>query len=656
MDIKTLQLTTRQNNIFEKRNITTVQEVANLFPTKYYDFSKITDFENLVVGEFSAIRGIVTGLTVKGSNLFLFVREKYTKETMTITFFGMKFLSNFFKKGDVYFFGGKVSDFNGIQLTNPLVYAHESEKSKVLRVYPVYSKIQGIANDSLSIVVKSAINSMNTIVGEPYDLDILTKFNLMKQYKAYREIHSPSSMEKLQEAQKRFMFEDLFQLAFQLKLKSSFNANNVFKFSTFNLSNKFIEELPFELTQGQKETISRIEERSQTDKGINALVQGDVGTGKTVIAFAASIMAKENGYQSAILCPTTVLAMQHFNEYKQRTKHLGVKVEFLNSDTKAKERKRILKELENGEIDTLIGTHSLLSDKVVFNKLALIVVDEEHRFGVNQREKLLEKSKGIHFISMSATPIPRTLALTVYGESIDVYTIKTKPANRKEVKTVIYNNQEKIFDAIYRQFKKGHQSYIVCPMIDDSSDIESVKNVYKEFNYYCEKQGLSDIKAAVVTGKMKSVDVENAISDFSNFRTHVLISTTVIEVGVNVQNATVIVIQDARQFGLAGLHQLRGRVGRGDHQSYCVLVGDKENERLKVMIKTTDGFEIAQEDLKLRGSGDFLGTKQSGDNKTLMLALTNEVLYSQIKETVNDIFEDEKRKNKYTNAIELQIS
>ena len=656
MDIETLQLSTRNNNIFTKRNITTVQEVANLFPTKYYDFTTITKYNDLQVGEFSSVRGIVIGSTLVDNNLFLKVKEVGTTNKISITFFGMKFLYNFFIEGNTYYFGGKISEFHGIQMTNPIVYAHEQNKSKVLKVYPIYSKIPSISNESLNRIVQSAVGVMNTSNGEPYDLDILKEFDLIKQYQAYRQIHAPSSMLDLAKAEKRFIFEDLFELAFQLALKNSLKKNQFFKFNKFSLMENFISGLPFELTTGQKETIDKIKKHSQSDKGINALVQGDVGTGKTIVAFSACILAKENGYQSAILCPTTVLAMQHFEEYKERTKDLGIKVEFLNSDTKVRERNRILKALESGEVDTLIGTHSLLSEKVVFKNLALMVVDEEHRFGVKQREKLLERSKGLHFISMSATPIPRTLALTIYGESIDVYTIKTKPANRKEVKTVIFNHQEKIFDAIYRQFKEGHQSYIVCPMIDDSSDVKSVENVYNKFNDYFKRKGLLDIKASIVTGKMKTADVDAAINKFSNFETHVLISTTVIEVGVNVTNATVMVIEDARQFGLAQLHQLRGRVGRGSKQSYCVLVGDPNNDRLKIMTETTDGFRIAQEDLKLRGSGCFLGTKQSGENRVLMLALSNQELYANIQRKVKEIFKDKKKVNKYNEVLELEIS
>lgn len=648
MDIQALNLSTKRKNILEKKGITTVEDVANYFPTKYYDFRKTTLIKDLKVDDIQLVKGKVIKNILKNKNVFLHIKDD-NNNTMIITFFGMDFIYKNFFLNQTYYFGGKIGEFNNNKtMTNPFIYLHEDDKDKALSIHGIYKKIPNISNDSLLNITQTAIDLLNTSCNEIFTPNIIQKFNLMYQYQAYRNIHNPKDIVQLEKAKERFIFEDLFRFAFNLKLKQNHNKENTFKFVKTKLLNTFVESLPFSLTEGQKETLEKIKEKSISDKSINALVQGDVGTGKTMIAFGGCVLAKENGFQSVILCPTNVLASQHYEEFCERTKGLNIETAFLNSDTKTKEKKRIYKGLEDGTIDVVIGTHAILSDKVIFKNLALIVVDEEHRFGVKQREKLTEKTNGIHFISMSATPIPRTLALTIYGDNIDVYTIKTKPANRKEVQTLIFNNQEKIFDGIYRQFKEGHQSYIVCPMIDDSEELKSIEEVFKDFNKYCKQKGYNDIKAEIVTGKMKKDEVDKTIERFSNFESHVLISTTVIEVGVNVPNATVIVVQDAKQFGLAQLHQLRGRVGRGSYQSYCLLVGDKNNERLNIMTSTTDGFVIAQEDLKLRGTGDFLGTKQSGENKLLLLALANKELFFEIQKTINELFKDEKEINRYT--------
>ena len=399
-------------------------------------------------------------------------------------------------------------------------------------------------------------------------------------------------------------------------------------------TNKFLNSLPYKLTADQQETLSAMVDKAKKGQRINSLVQGDVGCGKTIVAFTMMFSMADNGYQSVLMAPTGVLAEQHYKELKEYAEKHSYKAVYLGSNMKASERKKALKGIEDGTYNFVVGTHSVINKDVKFKALGMAVIDEEHRFGVDQRNGAI-KEGNCHVITMSATPIPRSLALTIYGKATDVYTIKTMPNGRKPVKTKIFNKEQGIFKFMQNQIAEGRQCYIVCPLKEENEkleNVESVEEVYQKVNNYFKDSG---IRTEMLVGGMSKEDTDSILSEFTKNNVQMLIATTIVEVGVNVPNASVILIRNAERFGLATLHQLRGRVGRGSYQSYCILQSDDEaNPRLNAMVQTTDGFEIAQIDLNLRGSGDFIGTKQSGENREVMLMLQYPEFYKKIEKYV----------------------
>lgn len=444
---------------------------------------------------------------------------------------------------------------------------------------------------------------------------------------------------------------------FNFKLKQ--NNQDVDKETHIEINNlikakELMDNLPFELTDGQRLALRNLAIKMKSKKKVNALVQGDVGCGKTLVAILLMVSVSENGYQSCIVAPTNILAKQHYQEIKERVEPLGFRVGFLSSELKKREQNTILKQIKNGELDMIVGTHSLMSEKVEFNNLGLAIIDEEHRFGVEQREML--NKEGVHKVSMSATPIPRSLALSMYGDNVDVETIKSLPKGRQDIITDIIptdKNQE-VYNKILEELKIGRQAYIVCPLItkSESEKLEGVANIEEEYEVatkFFEKHGY---KVGVATGNLGDDEINDVLNGFRAKEYDVLIATTIIEVGVNVPNATVIAIKNAERFGFAQLHQLRGRVGRGCHKSYCYLMTDK-GDKFNIFKKTRDGFKIAEEDLILRGAGSFLGTQQSGDNKFLMLMIAHPKLNESIKKDVDEIFKDEKRFKRYRAVREV---
>lgn len=427
------------------------------------------------------------------------------------------------------------------------------------------------------------------------------------------------------------------------------------------MSKQLINALPFELTEGQRGALRMISKKMKNNERVNALIQGDVGCGKTMVAIFSLLIAVENGYQGALMCPTSVLAKQHYEEITERFSSFGIKVAYLSGDLKVRERKKIIKAIKEGEVDIVVGTHAVLGKDVEFQSLALTIVDEEHRFGVKQRELLqLKASSGVHTISMSATPIPRSLAMTIHGDSIDVLNIKSLPKGRKPVETALITAEEDSYQRIYEEVQNGRQAYVVCPLVEESNsdilkNVESVDEAFAKAIKYFEPKG---IKVGMATGKMKQQDIDAELEKFANKEYDIFISTTIIEVGVNVPNATVILIKNAERFGLAQLHQLRGRVGRGSYQSHCLLLSEKATDigraKLETMCNTTDGFVIAEKDLELRGTGDFIGTSQSGQNKYVMLMLGNADLNESIRNEVKDILKNPIRTAFYKHLLKKE--
>lgn len=652
MKLDALGIAKQKLNQFESKGITSVEELSRYFPRKYYDFRKVTPIRDLKDGDVVAVVGKVVETKLIDKKIVKAKVSDGSGRFLYITWFHQPYVYKWLTVGATYIFCGKVqveAEYNSKHMTNPMYFSQEIEKYQ--KMIPVYSKIQGMADDYLLNAIQSALTMMSH--REPLEPSLLSTFGLMKSSKALKAIHQPQDEAELEKAKERFVFEDLFEYAMQMYQHESASVSiSPFVMTKFTEVAEFMKKLPFELTDGQREALRSISMKAKSGQRVNALVQGDVGCGKTIVAILLMLVAAENGYQSALMAPTNVLAKQHYEDLAEKLKGTRFKVAFLSGETKAREKKEILKGLKSGDIHMIVGTHAIISKDVVIPNLAVTIVDEEHRFGVIQRNRLREKGRhGVHHISMSATPIPRTLALAMWGDQIDAYTIKTLPKGRKPVKTVLLTDELRCFNGIHQQIQKGHQAYVVCPLIEDSeseamADVDSVEKTYEKMTKHFAKN--PEVKISMISGKMKPDEIAEQIQRFARNETNVLISTTIIEVGVNVPNATMIVIKNAERFGLAQLHQLRGRVGRGNFESYCVLLSDREdNPKLQAMVETTDGFKIAERDLELRGTGDFIGTKQSGENKYVMLMMANMDLYLRIKEEVRKIYQDPKRLSHY---------
>lgn len=456
-------------------------------------------------------------------------------------------------------------------------------------------------------------------------------------------------MTQIEKAHDRLLLDDMvyFAMSNEYAARSS-SIGSTFNIKTLGTIKEITENLPYQLTKDQKDTVNSMIQKVREGKRLNALVQGDVGCGKTIVAILMMAALAENGYQAVLMAPTQVLAKQHYADLCAILEPVGFHIAYLGSNMKVKEKKAVLASIASGEANIIVGTHSVIGKSVEYKNLGITVTDEEHKFGVAQRAALVEKAAaGVHSITMSATPIPRTLAQVIYGSAIDLYTIQTMPAGRKPVVTGIATDEERIMRFVLSQKRKGHQCYVVSPMIDSSEDMAgvlSVEEVSREYEKWLKPYG---VRIATLTGRDSKETTEETIQKFKDGAIDVLIATTVIEVGVNVPNATAMIITNAERFGLSSLHQLRGRVGRSSLQSYCVLQSNDQSEkamqRLGAMVRTTNGFEIAEEDLKIRGAGDFLGTRQSGENKYMALMLAYPDKYKYALTLAKRILDDRKK-------------
>ncbi len=659
MDITALNLPSAKVNQFRKKGIDTIEQLIDFIPRKYLDYRHPKLRQEFVDGD--NISTIVTIVSCEFNTI-----KKYWKaivqddayERFDIYWFGNVYGVSDIKRGDRYIFCGKVSYtwYNKKwQMCNPIF----SKDIKSLQtMLPVYSKVSGMSDAYLKKCIEQVLNSY--IPNEILEYEFIDKYNLCFTPEKLRYLHQPQSPEDVEMAKKRMVFDELFHLAIEMErtYRETRHETDIV-LNTCNWIKPFLDTLPFQLTDGEEsqlETVRSIIRKVNKGFLTTSLVQGDVGVGKTFVAVLTMLAFAENGYQTVLMAPTTVLATQHYKEICSFIdKNPEIHPVLLTGNLKAKEKRLALEKIKSGEANFIVGTHSLISDGVEFANLGLCIVDEEHRFGVAQRDRIRSKiTNGIHTISMSATPIPRTLGVSLYGEGTDIYTITKKPAGRKPVETSICTDINDAYDFVHKELEAGRQAYVICPLIEESDsekmmDVESVEQTYKSMCDRYKDDPL--VKIAMVNGKMKQSEVTDIIQRFKNKEFNVVIATTIIEVGVNVPNSTVILIKNAERFGLAQLHQLRGRVGRGSHQSYCLLSSTKEDvERLEVMTQTTNGFKIAEEDLRLRGMGDFLGTKQSGDVKNVMLMLMNRDLYNDIKIDVKKIFEDPMRYDYYYNA------
>ncbi|KKX51025.1 ATP-dependent DNA helicase RecG [Sphingobacterium sp. IITKGP-BTPF85] len=650
--------------IKKELQIFTIGDLLSYYPFRYIDRTVFHKIRQLDADMYSAqVLGRLIGLKEVGEKRAKRLVGQFKDETGSIElvwFQSITWLQKSLKVGSAYVLYGKPSVFNGqISITHPEMEPYQAQVKNLgnMTLQPVYSsteKLKKFNLDSKGIqkLQQTALETVFRQLTEQLPAYLLAKHQLMDQVRATVAIHFPQSQEELTQAIKRIKFEELFYIQLKLLKNKQLNTKKfrgqIFskvgdKFNTF-----FKERIPFPLTNAQKRVVKEIRQDTVTGAQMNRLVQGDVGSGKTVVALLTMLLAIDNGFQTCMMAPTEILATQHYTGLKELLGEDICNIKLLTGSTSTKQRRIIHEELENGSLDILIGTHALIEDKVKFKNLGFVVIDEQHRFGVEQRAKLWRKNSiPPHMLVMTATPIPRTLAMTMYGD-LDISVIDELPAGRKPIKTVHFfeSSRLRMFGLIREEIAKGRQVYVVFPLIKESEKLDllyleaGLENIQREFP-------LPEFKISIVHGKMPVKDKDFEMQRFVKHETQIMVATTVIEVGVNVPNASVMIIENSERFGLSQLHQLRGRVGRGAEQSFCILMSSnklsKEGKlRLNTMVRTNDGFEIAEVDLELRGPGDISGTQQSGvlELKLANLA-TDQQLLSEARNSVIDIFKED---------------
>lgn len=638
--------------ILNKMGIFTALDLLQHYPKKYIDYSKQTLIKNIKEGEsvtiFAYIHSVNAFNSVKNKKLSIITLNlQDSSGKLSISFFYAKANRTMLERYKSQFPMNSAIVVSGIAKKDKYTHKMTLDKPQFQmlngtfdkndnlnlgRVVPVYSVSENLNIKTLRTAIFNAIQQFKPQIKNNLPIEVIKEYNLFEKKDAIEQIHFPSNLEMMEKARFTLVFEELFILQLKLIL---FREQNNKELKTINISikenglvNQFIKNLPFELTGAQKRAIDEILKDLNSDKPMQRLLQGDVGSGKTVVATIMLLSAIENGYQAAIMAPTEILAQQHYINMIKWLTPLGLSVGLFVGTNSKKIRNDLETNLRNGQINIAVGTHALIQDNIEFNNLGAIVIDEQHRFGVKQRSKLRQKGPAPQILSMSATPIPRTLALTLHGD-MDVTCVDELPKGRLPIKTTLIKTSQKkeMYKLIDDEIQKGHQAYIVYPLIEESETISAkAATIEKE---KLEKNIFPQYKIGLLHGKLSATEKDSVMNDFKKQKYDILVSTTVVEVGVDVPNATIIVIENAERFGLSQLHQLRGRTGRSSLQSYCVLVSSSNNEetleRLKIMTQTNDGFIIAEKDLELRGPGDFLGTKQSGLPDLLITDLTRDL-------------------------------
>jgi len=607
--------------LLNKLNIYTLKDLIEYYPRDYEDRSKPKNLYECTDGEEVLIEAMPTGRISEMHKGRMTISRLIVKDqtgTCYITWFNQGYLRDKFQPGRMYRFFGKISIKGSRYEMNSPVYDEIDQSKNTGKIIPIYPLTFELKQNTLRRIIENGLIEVRGQLPETLPEYILKENNLWDINNTIERIHFPVEFSDFNKARERLVFEELLtmQLAL-LKLKNNYeHETDGIQFSKDVHMSDVINMLPFRLTKAQLRVLEEIDRDMESDKPMNRLLQGDVGSGKTVVAMIAAYKAVKSGYQATIMAPTAILASQHLESFKGILDELGIRTELLISNVTKKKKAEILEKLQNGEIDVLIGTHAILEENVVFKNLGLVVTDEQHRFGVKQRSTIVAKGQNPDIIAMSATPIPRTLALILYGD-LDISIIDELPPNRKKIETfaVRKNMEERVNNFIKKQIAEGRQAYIVCPLVEENEDMEGLQSVVELAEKY-QKETFSEYKVAYLHGKMKPKEKDEIMQRFKDGEIQILIATTVIEVGVNVPNASIMVVENAERFGLAQLHQLRGRVGRGEYQSYCILKyegnGETIRQRMKVMCDTNDGFIISEKDLELRGSGDFFGTEQHG--------------------------------------------
>lgn len=630
MDIKTLKgVGEKTAALFEKLNICTAEELAFYYPRDYEQFSEPASLDGAQIGELTAVEGKIAGNVatryVRGLSITTFAAE-CEGGVLHLTYFNMPYLKNTLKRGAFYIFRGSLQRRQDRYVMEQAgIYKPEEYGKLTGCMQPRYSTTKGLTNNAVTKAVKQAIRLVD-LSRDPLPDKIREKQGFPEFAEAVGQMHFPENREKLLAARSRLVFDEFFQFILILRRMRDRNeqAKNARPMIEVAQTKRLIEALPYRLTNAQQRVWEEIQADMTSGCAMNRLVQGDVGSGKTILAFLALLMCAANNCQGAMMAPTEVLARQHYESLMKLNQDYGLQIHpvLLTGSVGAKDRREIYAQIESGEADIVIGTHALIQEKVAYRSLALVITDEQHRFGVRQRESLAEKGgfsengETVHVLVMSATPIPRTLAIILYGD-LHISVLDELPADRLPIKNCVVNTSYRntAYKFIEKEVGQGRQVYVICPMVEEgeSSELEDVGSYAKKL-----KSALPEtVRVGTLHGRMRPAQKTKVMEDFEAHNIDVLVSTTVIEVGINVPNATVMLVENAERFGLAQLHQLRGRVGRGDKQSYCIFISKSENqqtmERLKILNESNDGFYIAGKDLSLRGPGDLFGIRQSGD-------------------------------------------
>ena len=645
----------KTKELLNKLNIYTINDLLTYYPFRY-DYLRRTDLLNLkenisdikIVMDGKVDSVVIMNHFKKINKISFRIETVYGK--MGVILFNRAFLKNNLRIGTNIVVIGKYDKKNNVLVASDILFKSLGKKEEII---PVYHLTSGITSNTLKRFINEALLNYKDQVIDNIPKYLNDKYNFVSKKLALSIVHNPSDKEKLEEVLKRLKYEELFEFMFKinyLKYKRKKENIGIKRDVDIQKLDKVIKSLPFELTEDQLKTTYDIIEDLSSEKQMNRIIQGDVGSGKTIVSFLAIYYNFLSGYQSALMAPTEILAIQHYNNLKELNFAKNLRIELLVGKLKKKEKEDIYKAIEKGEVDVVIGTHAIIQESLKYHNLGLVITDEQHRFGVNQRANLKNKGNYPDVLYMSATPIPRTYALTIYGD-MDISSIKKMPKGRKPVETIIKSEEEmkEVLEMMYKELINNHQIYVISPLIEenDNSDLNDVEKIENNMK----KAFASKFNIGVMHGKMKSAEKELIMQEFKQKKIDILVSTTVIEVGVDVENATMIVIFDADRFGLSTLHQLRGRVGRSSLESKCILISNTDKERLNIMTKTTDGFKISEEDFKLRGSGDLFGTKQSGDMSFKLANLKQD--YNLLINAKNDT--EEFLKNKNPEDIELKL-
>ena len=594
-------------------NINNMEDLVYYYPYRHEivrlnDIKEAKDKDNVVIE--CIVDSVPLTRRFRANMTSLTFRAMSSKKMIAVMIFNRAFLKSQIRPGSIVTVIGKYDALKNTVIASDIKF----ERLQTGSIIPVYHLTTGLTSKALKKYIDETLTKFDNYID--YVPDYLNeRYNLISKKSAVNLIHNPKNEDEVKKALIKLKYEELFQFMFKINYLKEVNKESKIGYLR-NVDpedvNEFIRSLPFELTADQDTAIEEIYKDMTSSKRMNRMLQGDVGSGKTIVSVIAAYINYLGKYQTALMAPTEVLAYQHYESIKNILSGTNIRVDILSGSMKKKEKDEVAEKLKDGKIDFIIGTHALLSDNVVFKNLGLVITDEQHRFGVNQRASLKNKGLLPDVLYMSATPIPRTFALTIYGD-MDISNIKTKPKGRKEIKTIIKSEKElvQVYDMMKNEIDNHHQVYIVSPLIEDSEviDLTTVNEIKRNIELYFNKT----VKSAILHGKLSKTDKDKIMDDFKNGKIDVLISTTVIEVGIDVKNATMMIIYDAERFGLATLHQLRGRVGRNEYDCTCILIGDESCERLKVLCESNDGFYITEKDYEMRGEGDLFGVKQSGD-------------------------------------------